>query len=175
MAFDTWYIIISGFRQNKSSWTNGCISIFQEVETKCDGRVELLAWNDDMEQMAKFISLISPTTPNILVFAYSWGCGHGFIELAKHLSPLKIQEAVLCDPVYYSFLYWRAFLWHKIRIPNNVEKIWQLRQEHDWPRGHDLVGKGRIFSPIILNLPHVEMDNSREFKDLCLNIAKSYS
>ena len=181
----TWHIPISGFTQNIDR-QNGFDRLWKQLRPLASEHVSLLPpqrWRADFSAIAEFIHRMKPenTVPEIRVYAYSWGCGHGFLKLATELLKrgLSIRYAVLCDPVYHSWWRpWRAMLtgrWSPpIRIPKNVGEVFWFRQFQNRPQGTDLVSADPatvIHEPVVLNAHHEWMDDQREFHDTCLEVA----
>lgn len=188
--FDHFLIVRSGFLQHKGSAGNGCVRLAGELAWRFGGgatgtRVELEAWDDDPRASAEFICRLGSKTrpPLVCIFAYSWGCGYGFVRLAEALGDLGIgvRAAVLCDPVYHGLARWRALIPRtlfrriRIRIPANVDEVHWFRQLQTKPAGHDLKATSRytrIHDPVVLDSPHTEMDNRPEFRERCLHVAR---
>ncbi len=122
------------------------------------------------------------TVPDIRVYAYSWGCGHGFVRLAGEL--LKrgcgIRYSVLCDPVFHSWWRpWRAVMTGRwvppIRIPKNVSEVYWFRQCQNRPRATMLTATGEltvIHNPVVLKADHEWMDDQTKFHAKCLEVAR---
>lgn len=174
----TWIICISGYTQ-KRGVSSGTVELWHLMRqySAPEVCVQLKLWNDDFEDYAAFIRRNSDRDARILVCAYSWGAGHGFLRLAKALQGhCKIDCAVLCDPIYRSRLLsmrWLAFSpWPKITIPTNVQDVYWFRQEVDRPRSHDLRASDDEMTWIhpaeVLPLPHTEIDNSPVYHERCL-------
>lgn len=186
-VFTNWLIIRSGFRQHKGGVGNGCVELLRSLAWHFGGngnRVELEAWDDDPEHTADYIHRLGPLDrpPNVAIFAYSWGCGYGFVELARALRRhgIDVNQAVLCDPVYHGLAKWRALvprtLFSKVyvTIPSNVSEVHWLRQDVSKPAGHDLRVEStytKLHEPKLLQVPHIEMDNAPEFHQLCRQVA----
>ena len=181
------FVIRSGFLQHKGSAGGGCTGIAREIDWLYGGgdtRVELEAWNACPSQSAEYIYRLGTKTvpPTVCIFAYSWGCGYGFVQLAEELNRrgIAVHTAVLCDPVYHGLARWRAMMprglfsrvW--VRVPPNVRRVKWLRQYANKPAGHDLRAEGdysRIEAPEVLTVPHDQMDNSAVFRQMCLDVA----
>jgi pimeloyl-ACP methyl ester carboxylesterase len=186
--FDKWLIIRSGFRQHHGSPHNGCVDIYGEMCHKYGGnhnQVILEPWDACPEHTADFIYRLSEKDepPTVAIFAYSWGVGYGAVRLAYELRErdIKVQYAVFCDPVYHGLARWRAILPRtffsrvRITVPSNIREVWWLKQENSKPAGHDLVAESpytEIHDPFVLDIPHTEMDNAKEFRILCRRVAK---
>lgn len=147
-----WIIVISGFteRLGDSTGTRKLWRTLRRCHVDEQTAVLVFTWRDDWEQIAEFIFQESQNgnRPQIVVAAYSWGAGHGFIELAYELGRrgLIVDRAVLCDPVYYSWLpLWLARFVKaisprsQITVPRNVEHVVWFRQSGSRLRGHVVV------------------------------------
>jgi len=186
-VFTKWIIIRSGFLQSKGNVGNGCVNILRSLELEYGSkgtRIELENWDDDTEHTAEYIYQLSSkeNPPDVAIFAFSWGCGYGFINLARSLQKrgIDVKYAVLCDPVYYGLAKWRALipktLYSKvyITVPGNVKEVFWLRQNVSKPAGHDLRAESPytcIHEPIILDVKHTDADNSPQFMALCNEVA----
>ena len=186
--FSRWCIMRSGFRQETGSWLNGCVDIYGIMSRQYAGngnQVILENWDASPEHTADFIARLGPDDekPTVGIFGYSWGCGYGAMKLARNLRQrgIAVRYMVLCDPVYYSWAKWRALIpigifgRLKIKVPSNVQEVWWLRQHVSRPAGHDLVAEGpytEIHTPVVLEVPHVDMDNTMEFRTMCMRVAE---
>lgn len=185
---DHFFILRSGFLQHKGSAGSGCTRIMREMDLLFGGhktRVELEPWDACPEQTAEYIYRLGrkDTPPDICIFAYSWGAGYGFVNLARalHDRGLRVHTAVLCDPVHYSWARWRALLpqtlFHRVisvNVPPNVDRVHRFWQRIDKPAGHPLKlesGRTQYLSDTELHVPHTEMDNTPEFRRRCLEVA----
>jgi len=176
-----WLVPITGFTQELGT-PNGFDRLWKRLRNYSSNSVSVVTpqrWRANFDSLASFIDRQSSPSPDIRIFAYSWGCGHGFLQLAKQLRKRghKISQAVLCDPVYHSWLRpWRAMLCSPhIRIPDNVERVRWMRQHQNRPRGTDLVADSPdtvIDSPVILARNHEFMDDSPEFQAIAMEAAK---
>lgn len=190
-----WLICISGFLQSEGRLT-GMVRLWSNLRSQASAEtaVELRAWNDNWSDLAELIWRFQPQQSDEEVqvdcFCYSWGCGHGFVELARELRKrgLRIRHAVLSDPVYYSrfcLTRWLALLqgwptWGltpRILVPDNVDRVWWFRQSMNRPAGHSLVPLGErtvIEPPQVLACEHAFMDDARYFHDLCGQVASHH-
>lgn len=186
---ENFFVIRSGFLQHKGSAGSGCTRIAGELSWRFGGhanRVELEAWNDCPRQSAEYIYRLGrkQSPPNVCIFAYSWGCGYGFVRLANELAArgIPVRCAVLCDPVYHGLARWRALLPRtlfrriQVTVPANVDDVYWFRQHVDRPAGHDLRYASpwtRRRDPVVLEQPHAEIDNAIEFRLRCLAVARA--
>ena len=200
---EQWHIFISGFTENRKQSTGlqKCWLASQAEVKPNKVFFPVLPWNYDWYTLARFIQINSnqsnaltetnypisnpPNPPLINIYAYSWGAGHGAIQLARYLQSVgnyDVQNMVLADPVYYSnfFLFrWRAIFCSrfsftrrfapKIYIPSNTLNVFWSRQYNNWPRAHSLhslpAAKTVIYSPHLeKSLIHAEMDESLWFQ-----------
>lgn len=179
---DRWHVCISGFRQHRGSPT-GLEALWQRLRAAHHNgvaAVELCAWNDNWSALAEFIWRFrrDGQPPRIGIYAYSWGAGWGFIQLARQLRRrgLEVQHAVLSDPVYrhwYRAGNWRAFVpGIPIEVPANVRRVQYFVQRQNWPRGHRVIAadatQTAIWAPITLNADHEKMDDADEFHETSL-------
>ena len=185
---------------------NFCISGFTQTEAKPHGvyrlkekiiaqiydsgclaniRVEMRQWNDNWKNVADHVHILN-TEREVLVnvYAYSWGAGWGFVQLANQLKKrgITIKTAVLCDPVYRHpnlLLRWKSLLsrdWTTfspfIKIPSNVETVHHFHQTLDRPQGHMLwaedVSKTRITEAVKLERTHSYIQFAEEWHQKCL-------
>jgi len=142
-----WHIPISGFTQTVGHPT-GFDTLWQKLRRVTSPQCCLLhpqEWNADWRALAEFISRNSTPVPYICVYAYSWGCGHGAVKLAKELRKrnLVVQCMVLCDPVFHSWVRpWRALVFSPaIRIPDNVRRVEWFFQRQNKPQATTLVAQ----------------------------------
>lgn len=180
-----WVVLLMGFTERLAAPT-GMEQIWREVRAEADQDTVIVTpfeWWEDTRGMIDFIRRNSDTPPELMVIAYSWGCGWAFTHLAEDAwrAGVPIRYAVLCDPVYRSRLMpsWLPFnpisispvFRPPITIPPSVERVEWVRQRKDLRvRGHDLIeadrnktviGKGRY-----LEYNHTQIDESPEFRAL---------
>jgi hypothetical protein len=180
-------ICISGYKQSKAQPT-GLEKLWLKLRVHEDPqcRTSYMTWDADWPAFAEHMMRTGPTDPNqmtICVFAYSWGCGHGALDLfseCRHRG-LTIESAVLADPVYHKWWApWRALVspivTPTIVIPDNVTNLWYTLQRENKPAGHECVlAKGNkvttINEPVMSHRTHTYMDEDPLFQDKCLEIA----
>ncbi len=199
-----WHICISGFLQRPGR-PSGIHALWRLIRARVqngDTCVECRTWSDDWQACAEWIhqfrpvpsapgpasspgvpavSQPTPQPPRVFVYAYSWGAGFGFIQLARALERkgIPIECAVLSDPVYRSRLLsfrWLAFVpWCRLKIPANVREVVWVRQRMSLPRGHDLVAadpRATLIHPAsVLSVPHTRIDDAPWFWSEALEVA----
>ncbi len=178
-----WTIVIGGYGQRKDR-DHGSARVYRKVcrSENPNHEVLLCEWHENFGKLAERIA--DGAVDRVDIFAYSWGAGRGFLKLAKALAKaeVKVDHAVLSDPVYHSWLppfRWLAlmhWLWRpKIVIPENVRVVDVFFQERDRPRAAPVVrGNGSIW-PIYrhkLYAAHVQMDDEQAFHDKCVTLAR---
>jgi len=141
-----WHVLISGFTESWAKPT-GTEELWRKLAVLESPKTAVLApleWDADWKAVAGFIRRNSESLlPLINVYAYSWGAGWGFVNLAKHLG-INIRRAVLCDPVYRSPFMPAAiplnplsfFSSPTITVPRNVMDVRWLYQRRNKPAGH---------------------------------------
>ena len=184
-------VCISGFKQSMAR-PNGIEKVWLQLRKhesqSC--RVSYKEWDTPWPEFAEHILRTGPTDPRsmtIRVFAYSWGCGYGSLNLFKQLKHrgFSVRSAVFADPVYYNwYAPWRA-IWSPIieptiQIPDNVDEVWYYRQQENKPSGHRVVqGKGNchtvIHKPVFLSRSHEFMDEDPAFAAQCMEVAREAS
>lgn len=173
-------VVISGFTQHNYEDT-GSRELWRELRIErdlCDARdvkVYLREWNTDWKEFAKEINSLTPT--DVLVCAYSWGGGFGMPQLTKRL--VAPVTCVLCDPVYRSKTLigrWAAFCDWKIKVPENVTVVEHFIQKAKWWEldGDPLKGGKSLCDTTILDYTHAEMDESHEYHEAAVTVAKSF-
>lgn len=183
----TWIVCISGYLQDEGD-AQGIPELHNKVHSLYEDSTTwtvFCKWNEDWRAKAEWIRRLSADNVRVIVFAYSWGVGHGLVQLAKELRRhrIYIQTAVCSDGVRYSrfpvlrnLLAYLPFIsWSKIVIPNNVREVWWFIQRNTWLRGHDIVAEGRqTIHPLELDDnsgTHQNMDESKPFQDKCIEVA----
>ena len=185
-------VCIAGFTQQRHAPT-GIEAVWRQLralhETPHNGcRVSIHEWREDWRGFTGHILRNGPRDVSrfdIRIIAYSWGAGHGAIQLARALAGegIAIPRMALCDPVYYSRIAkWRA-VWSPIlgdpvvTVPYNVRRVDYIRQQTDFPRGHKVVAQ--IPSrPVIVShgfvpgATHADLDNSPEFLQIARDAAQ---
>tara|TARA_R110000796_G_scaffold17656_2_gene54192 strand:- start:8020 stop:8583 length:564 start_codon:yes stop_codon:yes gene_type:complete len=172
-------LFITGFRETPEEFT-GLENVWQTARgfsSPSTWVVKPYRWDCQWGQEAAQILRGMADGGQVVVCAYSWGAGYGFLQLAKHLGRggARISLACLCDPVYRHRFFWGLPLsltgWPSIKIPYNVDLVKSVYQRVDRPRGHKLIARGEtvVEVPVELNLPHKQIDNSRTYKAMCLD------
>ena len=145
-------VVISGNWQDETQDT-GSRRLWRKLHDDFQGtdvQTILVSWDHDMRKLAGWINYLRNGAEAIVVVAsYSWGCGHGFLKLAKQLLKrgIKIVKAICADGVFHPAWYapWRYFFvrWRrdhvKIKLPLSVLAVEWSRQENEWPYGHEIV------------------------------------
>jgi hypothetical protein len=191
-AITTFHLIVSGFLQHRGQ-RHGLHDLFVPLHlahASGETAVELLAWNERWRDVADDIANCAmpaaPAQVRVFVYAYSWGAGWGFVQLARQLRRhrIAIQCAVLSDPVYRSR--WLSLSWLSIcsltclapmiEVPSNVREVHWFRQHTARPCGHDLLAEDcretKIHVARVLPwTPHTLMDQAHEFHTLALRVA----
>lgn len=178
-----WHIPIMGFTQRITRPT-GFDKVWQGLRESVDPGAVVLTpqcWRMNWKAIAAFLERNSPEPEKawINIYAYSWGCGHGFKDLTRQLQKrgMVVRNAVLCDPVYHSWWRpWRALAMSPaIRIPRNVREVHWLRQYNNRPAGTDLIAEDRhtiIHDAVVIeDREHEYMDDSPEFFEMCMAVA----
>jgi hypothetical protein len=173
-------ICISGFTQ-KNHENTGSRQLWRKLRMErdlCDARdvkVYLREWKTDWKAFSKEINALEPT--EVLVCAYSWGGGFGMPQLCKRL--VAPVTCVLCDPVFRSKTLvgrWAAFCDWKINVPENVSVVAHLIQEAKWWEldGDPLKGGKSLCDTTILDYTHTGMDDSHEYHEAAVMVAKHF-
>lgn len=159
-----WHLVISGFTQ-KLEHPNGCQNLWNAIRRArrdCyEAATRLDPWNSDWAGIAELVWRFRPTDrpPAVFVYAYSWGGGWGFPQLAEQLADrgIEIEHAVLSDAVYKSPLRLLAPLsltpWPEIRVPENVREVDWFYTRNGLPAGHKVVAanpKRTLINPGVL-------------------------
>lgn len=204
-----WFICVGGFTQTRGTG-NGVLALseklrrFQNPETN----IEFLAWCDDMAAMATEIDELAKQaraipgnekfTPNICIFAYSYGGGYGAPRLVFELwkRGLRVRAIVLSDPVWRFKIpglgrFGRLFEWVAAPIsgmtlfgkitfrPKEIGTIfWFYQRQGSFvdgflnPQGREPVCLGaEIHAGELLDYPHASMDDAVEWHEKCLEVA----
>lgn len=170
LSIRRWIYVVPGFTQTRGSRTR-LIDLWARLHHRHSDShtvVSLLPWKADWKSEAEFVLRLSVAIPLILVAAYSWGAGWGFVRFAKELKHrgLSVRHAWLIDPVYrhpYWLGQWRALIpWWSVKIPNNVQHVTWWRQKQSIPRGHDLIAdrsKTLLEPPQEISVDHIHADD----------------
>lgn len=180
--------LISGYTQTEERW-NGTQELREKVIAELDDysslsvRVRLGKWNDDWRENARQLYMLRERYADekftVIVFAYSWGVGHGLVNFAKQLDRfgIDVAHAVVSDPIYRHWFTpgnWRL-LWgdRRIQMPPNVKVIEGFHQKTSQPMGRQPVSDVAKCDPwVLLRLEHVEMDDARPWRQRCIEVAK---
>lgn len=182
------HIFISGFNQDTSG-DHGIFRIFKDAAVKTkhydEVRCELRNYNADMEELAQMMVNMAGGSPGdineVNIYAYSWGGGRGFTQLANALDMrgVIVNHAVLCDPVYWHpfppLRWWGAkSKSSKIVVPSNVLNVSSVHQVKNWPSGHQLVAadpkKTYIQKRIKVDAGHSSIDDSVDYRRLAMAV-----
>lgn len=184
-------VVIQGFTQGPHA-PNGCELLWRKLveiyRADKHARVSLYQWSADFNAVAESIVRNADDDERnlrVVIIAYSWGAGRGFVELSRALGRhgVPITAAVLCDPVYFNkWLPWRAILSRtplidrvKITVPANVEQVWSFRQHTNRPQGHDLQrtpgADTSLHYPVELyGVTHQNCDDAWQFHDKAIEV-----
>lgn len=183
-----WHVVISGFTQ-RLEHPSGSQYLWNSIRLARENCREaaclLEPWNSDWRGIAEWIWRFRPLDrpARVYVYAYSWGGGWGFPQLAKELDErgIEIQHAVLTDPVYRSPRRLLAPLALcpivPIMVPANVREVsWFFQRTNRFLRGHEPIAADPLRTKInkgveCLGLTHHYMDDSNEWFLRCLRIA----
>lgn len=182
-------IVVSGFRQHVGA-ANGSIELWAKLRGEHHNGVvlvDLRDWRERWDRYAEFLWRQRPkdgALPSIVICAYSWGAGYGFLKLAGELGKrgLSIDRAVLCDPVYrhgYWLGQWRALLPNqRIVVPANVRRVDWCYQRRSLPAGHAVVAADPRLTEVTDGIPlpwvtHSYADESPVYHALALEAAES--
>lgn len=179
------HVLISGFTQTVAQPTGIeklWLAMRKHEAPSC--RVSMLEWDNDWSGFAEHAIRTANGKVRELdlrCYAYSWGCGYGFMQMCRELRRrgAKVSRAVLCDPVYHSARTpWRAvfspFWTPKICVPDNVGEVWYFRQNQNKPAGHEVIARScetKINPPVWLQCEHAYADDAPEFHELALEVA----
>lgn len=185
MAHKTYIICIGGFTQGIGD-RSGLFRLWLKL-LRLRGpnvSVDLWKWDTRWGDVAEQIFLASEDWENtrIVVAAFSYGGGWGFLRLARELGRrgLDIETAVLSDAVYRTkhwLFKWLAFVdWPVIKVPDNVRQVFWFFQRMDRPRGHKVVAVDEIATKIEpgvqLHASHVFCDDHASFHKLAISVAE---
>lgn len=182
-----WIYVITGFTQTRATRSR-MVELWKELYDKYaspETLVYLRKWRSDWRAEAEHVFRLAPdgqhaTTPQIKIFAYSWGAGWGFTQFARALGQrgLRVTAAVLSDPVYrhpYFLGQWRTIFYEwPIVIPDNVDEVFTYYQRKNWPCGHVLERSSEnttLHKPIKLQAVHSAMDDQPAFLGRCRQVA----
>lgn len=182
----TWHILISGFTQTLGK-DNGMSKLWRDMRhlSGPDTCVQLVVWNIDWNDFARFIKNNSSGDAIVRVYAYSWGAGWGAQRLSAQLYDLcvGIEYMVLCDPVFrttwlpdwFNFAPRSIFGKQKIEYAPSVSSIDWFYQRQNKPCGHEPVilnnPFGYVSEGIELKYNHEDMEDSPEFHKHAIQVA----
>lgn len=175
-----------GFRETKMAET-GIEKAWKRLQPLESADLTIITpydWNENFGGLARFLLRNSKAwdSAEVMVIAYSWGCGVGFENFANEAKNLgiTIRVAVLCDPVFRSRVFPTWFPFNplsvspvfrpNILVPASVRRVEWVRQKLDYPQGHDLVAEDPsrtlISAPLWVARGHRVIDDSMEFQEL---------
>jgi hypothetical protein len=191
------HVLISGFQQTIASGPsggsggNGVVELWAKMRTYASKRttVNIWTWDSNWKDVAALMRMVAGPAeqPRLFVYAYSWGAGWGFVQLAKHLREhgLQVEHAILADPVYRSpwLPTWlpanplSLTRFPTIDIPRNVRKVSWTYQRRNRPWGHTPVADRPKLTHIEPGVqcpgPHEAMDNDPQWHRMCLDNAQA--
>lgn len=194
-------ICISGFTQSpqRRSGSEKLRLKLQQFNCK-NTHVSVENWNTDWQAYVSRIVRLGPRDVahfDIRVFAYSWGVGYGFIQLANYLAMegIRVKAAVLCDGVYHPNYAFRLLNWlgafralditsnlsRKIKgdpvitVPWNVDYVCWMRQVGDYVHGHKVVptegADTMMYQHSNLICSHAAADDHEDYHRLAVEVA----
>lgn len=139
----------------------------------------LAEYNSDAKELAGFIYTMADNGVRITMNSFSWNFGRFCLRFARALQPygLAIDALVICDGIYYSKFYWRAYSRkRRIVLPPNVGDVTLFVQRTEGQRlqGHHVVRHdGEGVPPIVVpGVSHGGMDDYEPFHEAALKIAE---
>jgi len=178
---------IAGFTQGTKTW-HGVLKLHERMtcELNCNPicRVWFHRWKDDWESIAEHIWLLGDKYQDeieVYVYCYSYGGGWGAIKYCNYLDEcgLRVPVMVMSDPVYRNpllIMRWTSLVsFSSITIPENVGVVHRFYQRVNKPCGHNLkINEDTTMwaTDQELHCTHQKMDDSKEFHDLSIQIAK---
>ncbi len=141
-------IVISGFSQKVSDRT-GMGELYCKLRKYASPTHYVMhrAWKGNFKELAAILDRDRTDEFKLVVIAYSWGCGHGVQELAKHLGRfgIRINLLILIDPVLKRPGWalsprqaWALTRFGRFKVPPNVDQVWSCRQLNHTPFGRKL-------------------------------------
>ena len=183
-----WHLVISGFTQTLEK-PSGCQNLWEKLRSeRSNGEtvVDLEPWNADWAGIAELIWRFRPARkpPRVFCYAYSWGGGWGFPQLAGELLKrgIEIQHAVLCDAVYRPkcrlFLIESLLRSSRVIVPANVREVDWFYQREGLPMGHEVVAADPEQTDIhpgvqIFGVTHHYMDDQSCWWEKCREVARN--
>lgn len=155
-------VIITGFTQTDGS-RSGLYRLYHRLyysEGFADRSKSFLAmrrWDSDHEELADMI--VDHKPEQIAIIGYSYGCGHGAVQLCQHLQwhNRRVDMMMAIDPVpRYRFLPFKGLALARVgdwEVPSNVGECWSVRQVNDRPPGRVVVADSKhtvIHPPIVM-------------------------
>lgn len=201
LAVREWHFVFGGFLQDlNGSRANGTLVLWGKLHNEMaapDSVVEWHPWSANVDALAeKVLEFKNCTPPEICVYGYSWG-GTTAMRFARSLRRrgLRVRVMVLADAVYrhwYTLGQWRALIpGAYLEVPDNVDRVdWFYQRGKRFslsrlltrlgsfvePAGHQLKAADPtatvITEGIKLNHDHSHMDNSLEWHELSLCLAR---
>jgi len=178
------HICIMGFTQDTSR-ESGMEKLWRKLrdqlslDTHC--LVHPQTWDADFDALAEFIFRNGGPQTTVNIYAYSWGAGRGAVALTKalHKRGIQVPRAVLCDPVYHSWVRFYRGVFHAslnppIVLPANVWRVDSFYQRQNTPQGTSIVLKNKVAQqsdPVQLNYNHQYIDDAPEFHDKVIEVA----
>lgn len=143
MAVEFATVVIPGYRQGILPGTGPAL-IYDDLYRTYDSRSQAMllfrSWRAQAEDTARLINASRPK--KLSVVGYSYGCGWGVPQLAKALVPfaLKIDMAILIDPVPRFHLLKPISLTRlaRYRVPRDIRVVHTFRQANVSPFGRQL-------------------------------------
>ncbi len=180
-------VTISGFLQRQRE-LNGLEKLWAKLHEQASSQEPAhvpypLRWNHDWAGFAEFLWRLRNREQrqlDVRVFCYSWGVGNGLVSLGEqmHKRGMRINAAVCCDPVYYSWWrLWRALIGSPaVELPPNVGSAFWLYQTQNRPNGSRglVAAEGadtRIAEGQEIDATHQYADDHGAFHNLALNVA----
>lgn len=188
--------VISGFTQSDAKGS-GVEQLWGKIRRELiesgrisDSLVEISVWNANWAAKAeKYWRLSAGGELKVFIYAYSWGCGNGFVQLSKQLRKrgIGVEHAVLSDPVYRSGLIPSWFPnWLQIaplsmtdlvgiKVPANVRRVDWYFQRQSRPQGNPprLASSQTVLREgYEIQADHQYMDDRPEWHDRCLQVLK---
>lgn len=176
-------LTFQGFRESEHARTGTEDAFFTVIRQFASSEITTYHprdWTSNVKALAS--QLVRQGVRNVALVSYSHGQAAA-TAFARHAYTLGISTDLwlACDPVYRPTflprwnilqpLAFRAMLPNgKITVPRSIRRAAWVRQEVDFPRGHDLVAEDKssthVAEPIVIPLRHTLIDHAPRWIDL---------
>lgn len=154
MNFQNAIVFFTGFLQSeadRNGFEDGYFELIRNIQCNSTLTYAPRTWTTNVKHLADQLRRQGIQRVAMVSYSHGQAAAVAFAKYAYKIG-LAVDLWVACDPVNRStwlprknwaqVFAWKALFKHgEIKVPHNVTRTVYIRQDKDWPRGHDLVAE----------------------------------